>query len=507
MQNTPKRRRSLLYLSPWTVLFVYVVFMVVIVIAFVLISKSNITPNVSPTPSIEIAIETVTATPTIVVIPSPQQISEGQTPTPQLYVVQQGDTLYSIALLFGVTVDAIKVANGLSSDLIVIDQQLSIPLVNTNLSTPPFPTKYSIEVTPDPSRYQVRTSDTLESIATDHGLTVADLRNANSMVGDTLFIGQHISIPSGNSIFRSQWKFSSSDGELSQEYPLTYDTDRFILHYQPQTFPAQDPVILAQLELNGLTFLESLTGLKLEDKYDVYVAGTNFGPPDRALRGRSTSVLLRTFFLHDGTGNPDDQQYIATHELTHLFMWNTVGSPSSILISEGMAVYSGMEKINSSEHMPLDTFCTAYYHADALPVISNSSLSYFGHILDLQNYYAAGCFVEYLVESYGIEPLKLIYHSGDYEGVYGKSLNELENDWRNHFGTLLLPELLDPIELVNAVKDLENTYDTFFSTFSGTPAQLDAYRELDRARIALLQGNLLEMRNSLDSFEKIVDGT
>jgi len=51
------------------------------------------------------------------------------TPIPEttIYVVQRGDTLFSIARRFGSTVDAIKAANGLVSNNITPGQQLMIP--------------------------------------------------------------------------------------------------------------------------------------------------------------------------------------------------------------------------------------------------------------------------------------------------------------------------------------------------------------------------------------------
>jgi LysM repeat protein len=51
------------------------------------------------------------------------------TPTPDatIYVVQRGDTLFSIARRFGSTVDAVKAANGLVGNNITPGQQLVIP--------------------------------------------------------------------------------------------------------------------------------------------------------------------------------------------------------------------------------------------------------------------------------------------------------------------------------------------------------------------------------------------
>ena len=48
-------------------------------------------------------------------------------PEPVTHTVQRGDTLWKISKAHGVPIDAIKVANGLTSDTIEIDQVLTIP--------------------------------------------------------------------------------------------------------------------------------------------------------------------------------------------------------------------------------------------------------------------------------------------------------------------------------------------------------------------------------------------
>jgi len=171
------------------------------------------------------------------------------------------------------------------------------------------------------------------------------------------------------------------------------------------------------------------------------------------------------------------------------------------MLSEGTAVYLGMEHIAQSRHMPIETFCASYLKANSLPSISSSQTTYLGHINDLQNYYAAGCFVKYLVDAYGMDALKLVYHDGNYPGVYGKDLFVLEAEWKVHLGTIEIPETVKPVDLVGAVNDLENSYTSFFSTFTGNPAQMEGYRNIDKARIALLEGRLEEMRAFLSKFK------
>ena len=109
------------------------------------------------------------------------------TPTPQpeyiIHVVQRGDTLYSIARRYGITVEAIKAANGLTSNDIYVGQQLRIPTE----SSPPPDTQYIIHV--------VRAGETLYSIARAYGTTVQAIMAANGLANTNIRVGQQLRIP------------------------------------------------------------------------------------------------------------------------------------------------------------------------------------------------------------------------------------------------------------------------------------------------------------------------
>jgi LysM repeat protein len=91
-------------------------------------------PSPSPSPSAPSsgtgtsAASTASLAPTASSTPSLRPTAPGSpAATPISYVVQSGDTLGVIAARFGTTVDAIKAANGLSSDVINVGQRLTIP--------------------------------------------------------------------------------------------------------------------------------------------------------------------------------------------------------------------------------------------------------------------------------------------------------------------------------------------------------------------------------------------
>jgi len=102
----------------------------------------------------------------------------------QEYVVQHGDTLYSIASRFGTTVDAIQRANAIvNPTYISVGQRLIIP----QGSTPP---------PAGGTTYTVQPGDTLYSIAAKFGKNVWDIVVANNLSEPYwILVGQVLTIP------------------------------------------------------------------------------------------------------------------------------------------------------------------------------------------------------------------------------------------------------------------------------------------------------------------------
>jgi hypothetical protein len=56
-----------------------------------------------------------------------------------------------------------------------------------------------------------------------------------------------------------------------------------------------------------------------------------------------------------------------------------------------------------------------------------------------RGYITAGSFVRFLLDTFGAQALRRVYHDGDFEGVYGASLTELESAWLAKIATIDLP--------------------------------------------------------------------
>lgn len=99
------------------------------------------------------------------------------------YVVSAGDTLWAIARKFNVSVDDIKSLNNLSSN------NLSIGMI---LKIPPYSNKQNEET----NVYVVKSGDTLWSIARMFNSTVDEIKSLNGLKSNVLSIGQRLVVPS-----------------------------------------------------------------------------------------------------------------------------------------------------------------------------------------------------------------------------------------------------------------------------------------------------------------------
>lgn len=115
-----------------------------------------------------------------------------------IYVVQKGDTLYSISKKYQITLAELRAANNLSEkDVLKAGQKLTIPdadigtataLTATNNKPSPSPTKKT-------TTYTVKKGDTLYRIAKNNNMTVPDLLSLNNLDSSAVIkVGQKLKI-------------------------------------------------------------------------------------------------------------------------------------------------------------------------------------------------------------------------------------------------------------------------------------------------------------------------
>lgn len=127
-----------------------------------------------------------------------------------LYKVVSGDSLYSIAKKYGITMQEIMDFNNLGSTILTVGQVLKIPVA------------YEEEI-PSTSEvtYTVKSGDNLYSIARKYNVTVSDLMNYNNLTSNLLSIGQVIRIPSNTS---SSTTYTVKNGDTLYSIARKYNT-------------------------------------------------------------------------------------------------------------------------------------------------------------------------------------------------------------------------------------------------------------------------------------------
>lgn len=126
--------------------------------------------------------------------------------TNNYYTTKKGDTLYSIAKQYGVSVEYLKDLNNMTSDDLQIDEVLIVPKTTlTNENT-----------------YTVQKGDTLWNISKKYNISTSELKEINNLDSNLINIGQKLIIPEertyqiekGDSIFNISKKFNIDMNEL-----------------------------------------------------------------------------------------------------------------------------------------------------------------------------------------------------------------------------------------------------------------------------------------------------
>jgi LysM repeat protein len=120
-------------------------------------------------------------------VPTQPTTGGGQT----VHVVAPGDTLYSISLQYGVAVEEIMAANGLSDpNSLTVGQQLIIPAPGSVQPVPPTPPPGGEQI------YTVQPGDNLFRIGLQYGCTVDQMSVYNNIPYPyTIYVGDQIRIP------------------------------------------------------------------------------------------------------------------------------------------------------------------------------------------------------------------------------------------------------------------------------------------------------------------------
>ena len=125
------------------------------------------------------------------------------------YIVQKGDSLWSIANKFNMTVSELKNLNNLTNNLLSIGQVLKIKDSSNN----------------GKKTYTVQKGDSLWVIANKYGITTEELKSYNNLTSNLLSIGQMLKIPQGKTSTENIYTVKKGDSlwTIANRYNTTVE--------------------------------------------------------------------------------------------------------------------------------------------------------------------------------------------------------------------------------------------------------------------------------------------
>ena len=244
--------------------------------------------------------------------------------------------------------------------------------------------------------------------------------------------------------------YEINGGEIADELGGTYETPHFIIHY------AKTPEIEKDI---------ALVAADHELRYAQVVAQLGVAPP-----GKLTSFYFanrdqkarwigakdvemakpwrREIYLDHRSFPHGSLRHEIAHAVASAFGDPIFGVASRrvagvpVMVSpgliEGLAVAidwpSGYERLTPHEAV------RAMQAMGYTPTIRQLLSLQFLAVSSARSYSTAGSFMRFLLDTYGAPSLRKLYSSGgDFEGAYGKSIAQLETEWRTMIGKIELP--------------------------------------------------------------------
>jgi|CXWL01.1.fsa_nt_gi LysM repeat protein len=256
----------------------------------------------------------------------------------QTHVVQPGETLFRIALNHGVTVDALRAANGIVGNTIYAGQVLTIPSSVTSAGAAAPVSQPVLSNSTAGGYHTVQRGENLFRIGLKYGVSVAAIQAANGISGTTIYVGQRLTIPSVASTASATSGSSPAPNNNTAAAPASPppggDERRFVVDLSDQMLYAYegDTLVRSTLVSTGLPQTPTVVGtfyiyLRYQSQrmrgpgYDLpNVPYVMYFYQDYGLHGT---------YWHNNFGSPMSHGCVnmPTSEAEWAFNWASIGTP------------------------------------------------------------------------------------------------------------------------------------------------------------------------------------
>ena len=268
--------------------------------------------------------------------------NNNQSGTNTYYTIKSGDTLNKISAQFGVSVANLQAWNNISGSLIFAGQKIIVKKgANSGSTNTNKPTNNGGGAT---TSYTIKSGDTLNKIAAQYGVSVANLRSWNGISGDLIFAGQKIIVKKGTS---SNTGGSSNGGSNNnQSGTNTYYTIKS--GDTLNKISAQFGVSVANLQAwNNISGSLIFAGQKIIVKKGANSGSTNTNKPTNNGGGATTSYTIKS----GDTLNKISAQFGVS--VANLRSWNGIKGDlifagQTIIVKKGASAGGNASSTNSA---------------------------------------------------------------------------------------------------------------------------------------------------------------
>lgn len=244
------------------------------------------------------------------------------------HVVQRGETLFRIALKYGVTVPALRSANGIRGDLIYAGQTLIIPDANA-------PVAAQASVSSTGGVHIVRAGETLFKIGLKYGINWRTIQSANGLAGTRIYAGQRLVIPGAGGATAPV--AAPQPAPAPAQPAASGDGKRFLIDLSEQRLYAYegDTLVRSTLVSTGIARYPTVVGT-----FRIYLRYTSarMRGPGYDLPGVPYVMYfykgygLHGTYWHSNFGTPMSHGCVnmPTSEAEWAFNWSTYGTPVTV---------------------------------------------------------------------------------------------------------------------------------------------------------------------------------
>jgi tetratricopeptide (TPR) repeat protein len=238
--------------------------------------------------------------------------------------------------------------------------------------------------------------------------------------------------------FRGELGFDSTSGFIRQQLGAHIVTPHFVIFYSRDSYDDDEIQWIAAEHEFRLAQINNVLSFPSREKIESYIYPSS--EIKQRLMGAGNTNIAKPW---SGQLHLSKQSLDATlkHELVHVvaahFGLPIIKASLSTGLVEGLAEAIDWNFGTRTPHQ----YAAALHKAGAAPDIRSLMLfTGFASQASSVSYVLAGSFCRYLIDTYGIRQMMLLYRTNDYHAQYNKSLDDLIAEWKAFLATVQVTE-------------------------------------------------------------------